>query len=138
MTKIRISIPLVVGSLIVLSPIVALKIDIQDWPTIQTANASAPSRLGDLSKFKTIVADTKVLADKNDLPAAKARIKDLEVTWDDAESGLKPRDAANWHILDKAIDRALAALRASKPVQADCQQSLNDLLSLFDQMASHN
>ena len=138
MTKIRISIPLVVGSLIVLSPIVALKIDIQDWPTIQTANASAPSRLGDLSKFKTIVADTKVLADKNDLPAAKARIKDLEVTWDDAESGLKPRDAANWHILDKAIDRALATLRASKPVQADCQQSLNDLLSLFDQMASHN
>jgi hypothetical protein len=29
------------------------------------------------------VVDTKVLADKGDLPAAKARIKDLETSWND-------------------------------------------------------
>lgn len=96
--------------------------------------ASAPSKLGDLSEFHRIAMDVDTLVQQGDLVAAKKRIKDLEVAWDAAEAGLKPRAAAEWHLLDKAIDDALAALRADTPTQANCLQSTRNLLKTFDRL----
>lgn len=99
------------------------------------AEAATMSKLGDLSGFRTIAADTKALADKGDLAAAKTRIKDLETAWDAVATDLRAKDAAEWRTLDKAIDAALADLRASKPKAADCEKSLTELLATIDAAA---
>ena len=102
--------------------------------TESVPHVKAASKLGDLSAFRGIANDVSAGVNRGDLVAAKNRVKDLEVSWDSAEAGLKPRAADDWHLLDKEIDKVLTALRMDAPRQSDCKAATDSLLRTFDQL----
>ncbi|MEU9132241.1 hypothetical protein AB0D08_29720 [Kitasatospora sp. NPDC048540] len=83
----------------------------------------------EVAKFRTITADTLAKLNSGDQAAATARITDLEKAWDDDQPTLQPTNQQAWTLLDGEIDRALKALRASKPDKAAEVKALNTLLT---------
>jgi uncharacterized membrane-anchored protein len=102
-------------------------------PAAAVARQPHPTtRLGNLSAYATITTDMQTMVARNDLAGARKRAKDLEVSWDDAEAGLKPRDSTKWHQLDDEIDAVLTSARAGNPNQADCAAALKALRTTLD------
>ena len=105
--------------------------------TAKTKPAAAAKKqpLGDISKFRTITADTLGYAQTGDLKKAEKRVTDMETKWDAYEIALKKKDSAKWTELDLALDRVLKQLRASKPNAATSVPAIQDMLKLIDSMS---
>jgi hypothetical protein len=99
--------------------------------TVNSVQAAATG-LGDLSSFKTIVADVQALVDKGDMAAAKARITDYETAWDQAETAIRPLDQTQWGNIDQANDAAFSAIRKSAPDAAAVRAAIATLVATLD------
>jgi uncharacterized membrane protein YkoI len=114
--------------------LVLMAVSLEGAASAQDA-ANQTQTLGDLSRFHSIAADTLAIVNTGNLTRAKARIADLETTWDAAEPRLRPRDPERWRIIDKAIDAALAQLRADKAQAQGAKGALQDLLASLNRPA---
>lgn len=92
----------------------------------------AVGSLGDLSKFKTIVADVQTIAKTSNFVAAEKRVRDFETAWDEAEATLRPMSANAWGAIDGAADKAFRALRAASPSADTVTATLSALMTTLD------
>ena len=74
------------------------------------------------------------LVQNGNLPAATSRVKDLEVTWDNAQARLKSINSSQWSVVDKSIDTVLQQLQAEPPNPGACKTSLESLISTLDML----
>ena len=101
------------------------------YATPTTAGAQVSAGIGDTSAFATIITDVQAFADKGDIEAAKTRITDFEIAWDENAKGLRPMDPATWGAIDGAADTAMKAVRAGTPDAAAIKVALTALQSSF-------
>ncbi len=130
--------PVLVALSIVFSPLIAQVLAPSSSAFVGTAAAATANALGDLSIFRSIAVDVATKIDKGDFAAAVRRIKDLEIAWDGAEAGIKPRAAAQWHVLDKAIDSALNAVRMDKLDAVQSRTALAEVIRIIDQSGNRS
>jgi uncharacterized membrane-anchored protein len=121
----------VVAAAFVLTPHLATPANAAPAPSGAGGDAPAAvdttSPLGNLQPFSVIVEDVAGSVRKGDMTAARQRIKDLEVAWDDAEAATKPASPSDWHTMDSAIDDALTSVRATPDSPADAAKALSRL-----------
>jgi hypothetical protein len=103
-------------------------------PTVLAA--TSVSKLGDLSSFHTIAADTLALSKKGDLVGAEKRISDFEKAWDAATADVYTRDAAQWGVIDGAADTAITSLRTKPVVASKASKAVSGLLTAIDNPAA--
>ncbi|MGO4643300.1 hypothetical protein AB4Z43_33280 [Mesorhizobium sp. 2RAF45] len=99
---------------------------------------NAPAKtagLGDLSSFKTIIADVQALAAKRDIAAAAKRITDYETAWDQAETAIRPLNQDYWNNIDAASDAALKAVRQPSPSPDKVNKTLAALMAVLNNPA---
>ena len=87
-------------------------------------NAEVSAGIGDTSAFATIITDVQAFADNGDIEAAKTRITDFEIAWDENAKGLRPMDPVTWGAIDGAADTAMKAVRAGTPDAAAIKVAL--------------
>ena len=92
-----------------------------------TADAQVSAGIGDTSAFAMIITDVQAFADKGDIAAAKTRITEFEIAWDENAQGLRPMDPATWGGIDGAADTAMKAVRAGTPDAAAIKAALTAL-----------
>ena len=103
---------------------------------VYAQRASATSAgLGDLSPFKTIIADVQALAVQGDLAGAARRITDYESAWDQGQTAIRPLNPVLWGNIDDASDAALKALREPTPSADKVNESLAALMAVLDDPA---
>ena len=93
---------------------------------------AAESGLGDLSNFKTTIADVQALVDKGDIPAAAKRITDYETAWDGAETAIRPLNQAQWGNIDTANDAAFSTIRKATPDPVAVKSALAALMATLN------
>jgi hypothetical protein len=118
-----------VGGWIAIPSLIPMKVE-----QVALADKLINGPLGDLSPFLHIASESLILAQRGDLKGAKARMKDLETAWDEAEERLQPMSPEDWTSVDKSIDRALAKVRAKEPDQEACVAALQTLVSKFSNL----
>ncbi|WP_052675374.1 hypothetical protein [Agrobacterium arsenijevicii] len=104
------------------------------FTSFELYTSTAPAEtvgLGDLSSFRTIIADVQTLASKGDLAGAAKRITDYETAWDQAETAIRPLNQHDWSNIDAASDTALKALRQSSPSADKVSKALAALMTVL-------
>ena len=77
--------------------------------------AGAPAANDNMTMYRELAADTLRAFQTHDLPTAKKKARELEVSWDTREKALQKKSPDLWGQIDKAMDAFIKPLQGKSP-----------------------
>lgn len=103
---------------------------------VRAAEATPPAAVynaDETKAFKALAEATIQALDAGKEKEMVANITDLETAWDAKEDVLKPKNPATWTRIDKTLDKAISAIRGSKPDLKKGKAALQALVKELEQ-----
>ena len=83
--------------------------------------------------FISFLKETSAALAAKDKKLMVMKLTDLEAAWDGNEDKLKPRNEAQWKLIDATLDRGINSLRSTSYDEVKGKQALDDLLKLLSE-----
>jgi hypothetical protein len=91
--------------------------------------AGAAAADDNMTPYRNLAADTLKAFKAHDLPTAKKKARELEVTWDTREKALQKKSPDLWGQIDKAMDAFIKPLQDKSPDPAKLQMAYDTFIA---------
>jgi hypothetical protein len=82
-----------------------------------------------MTPYRMLATDTLMAFKAHDLPAAKKKARELEVTWDSREKALRKKSPELWGQIDKAMDAFIKPMQDKSPDPAKVQTAYDSFMA---------
>ena len=100
-------------------------------PAASQSPSSTSALLREIAGFKSLADQIKIAFDEGRTVVTKAKIKELEASWEQAEPRLHLKYPNQSQILDQSLDRVIAVFSRSSPDPKQARSSLDQLIAIM-------
>ena len=94
-----------------------------------TPVAAAAASDDNMTPYRKLATDTLQAFKAHDMPTAKKKARELEVTWDTREKALQKKSPDVWGQIDKAMDAFIKPVQEKSPDPAKIQAAYDAFLA---------
>jgi hypothetical protein len=101
-------------------------------PPVPQSPSGAAALMRELAGFKSLTDQIRIAFAEGRTVVAKAKIEELEASWEQAEPRLHLKYPSQSQILDQTLDRVIAVFSRSRPDPKPARSSLDQLIAVMN------
>jgi hypothetical protein len=102
-------------------------------PAVSQSPSSTSALVREIAGFKSLADQIKIAFAEGRTVVAKAKIKELEASWEQVEPRLHLKYPNQSQILDQSLDRVIVVFSRSSPDPKQASSSLDQLIAIMSQ-----
>jgi hypothetical protein len=105
----------------------------ENTSSVSLSSSGTSTLVREIAGFKSLADQIKIAFVEGRTVVAKAKIEEMEVSWEQAEPRLHLKYPNQSQILDQSLDRVIAVFSRSRPDPKQASSSLDQLIAVISQ-----
>lgn len=101
-------------------------------PAVLQSPSGASALVREMAGFKSLTDQINIAFAEGRIVAAKAKVEELEASWEQAEPQFHLKCPSQSQILDQSLDRVIAVFSRSRPDPKQARSSLDRLIAVMN------